>query len=167
MNDWSSLAGVFVGWLLSCITQTFSYDALSRQTSLNLLVELSERIQFLGVKSEISTATLHEELLEIEKCLNKLRIAMFGFRFKNYDLKACVNVCCDRYKRYHMKRDCPSNKPHFFFVEIAQQWGFSLCPFIPSEKMLMFQEFMQLPAYKRAWIALKSFISNKCKSLQS
>ena len=165
MSDMLSiLAKVFVGPVLNCITRN---DALSRQTCLDLLVLLNERVQSLSAKTHLSDHLRHENLLEIEKILNKLRNAHLGLRFKNQNLRTCIDACCDRYKRYHMKRDCPSNKPHFVFVEIAQQWGFNLHPFLPSEKMFAFQEFMQLPAHKRLWIALMSTTSDKQEPLQS
>ncbi len=155
----STLTGVIVGWGLSCLTQAFSYDALARQACSELLIELNERLQSLAKRLQISTRTPtddHIALIEIEKCLNKLRVASFGLRIQNQALKASISSSFKSFLRYHTGSGSVRSEPYHIAVDICQDWGFGLHPFTPSEKLLAIQEFMQFPIYKRAWIGLKT-----------
>jgi hypothetical protein len=161
----STVTGVIVGWGLSCLTQAFNYDALARQTCSGLLIELNERLQSLAKQLQISTrmpADDHRALIEIEKCLNKLRVAIFGLRIQNQILKASISSSFKSFLRYHTKSGGVRREPHHIAVDLCMDWGFGLHPFVPSEKLFALQEFMQLPIYKRAWIGLKTYYpSNK------
>lgn len=156
-EQFSTLTGVIVGWVLSCLTQAFSYDALARQTCSDLLIELNERLQSLAKQLQISTRMPvddHRALIEIEKCLNKLRIAIFGLRIQNQALKSSIASSFTSFLRYHNGSGSVRSEPHHIAVDLCKDWGFGLYPFRPSEKLLAIQEFMQFPIYKRAWSCL-------------
>ena len=99
----STLTGVIVGWGLSCLTRAFSYDALARQTCSSHLIELNEHLQSLAKQLQITTRKPvddHRALVEIENCLNKLRIASFGLRIQNQILKNSISSSFNSLLRY-------------------------------------------------------------------
>lgn len=154
----STMTGVLVGWGLSCLTQAFSYDALARQTCSSLLIELNEYLQSLAKQLQ-NTSRMpiddHRALVEIEKCLNKLRIASFGLRIQNQTLKTSISASFNSFLRYHTRSGDVRSEPHHIAVDLCMSWGFGLHPFTPSAKLFAIQEFMQCPIYKRAWVGLK------------
>ena len=156
----STLTGVIVGWGLSCLTRAFSYDALARQTCSSHLIELNEHLQSLAKQLQITTRKPvddHRALVEIENCLNKLRIASFGLRIQNQILKNSISSSFNSLFRYHTKSDGARSEPHHIAVDLFMEWGFGLHPFTPSAKLLAIQEFMQLSIYQRAWIGLMTY----------
>lgn len=160
----STLTGVIVGWGLSCLTQMFNYDSLARQTSSILLLELNERLQLLAKQLQITTRLPnddHKALIEIEKCINKIRIANFGLRIQNQTLNSLISSSNKSFLRYHAGTSGVRSEPHHIAVDLCMNWGFGLHPFIPSDKLLRMQEFMQLAIHKRIWIGLQSRYSVK------
>lgn len=147
-----TLTAVVVGWLLSCLTQSFSYDALSRQTCSDILLELNEKLQSLSKQLENTsrgTVDDHKSILEIEKCINKLRAASFGLIIKSKQLTTAVSSSIECFLRYHKKPHGTRSQPHHIAVDFCHIWGFGLHPFAPSTQLVKILEFLQSPIYKR------------------
>ena len=147
-----TLAGVVVGWGLSCLTQAFSYDALARQTCSDILLELNERLQSLSKQlknSSRSTVDDHKSILEIEKFINRLRVASFGLRIRHPQFTNAISSSTECFLRYHGKSRETRSQPHHIAVDLSHIWGFGLHPFIPSSKLIAILEFMQSPIHRR------------------
>jgi hypothetical protein len=122
-------------------------------------MELNEYFQSLAKQLQNTARTDTQDrqaLVEIEKCLNKLRIAIWGLRIQDQRLKTLIADSLNCLLRYHIPGDV-RNRPYHIAVALYSIWGFGLHPFTPSAKLFAIQEFMECSIFKRVRIKLMTY----------
>ena len=90
------------------LSQMFKHDSLARENCSILLQELYDRLQLLDKQLSITSRLPnddHKALIEIEKCISKLKNASFGLKIQNQALKSSLSSSNESFLRYHTRQD--------------------------------------------------------------